>query len=1038
MPRWVKLLILADLKEQVTSPEKWQAKPVPLSDRQNRLAFLKKKLSGIIIAGPSEPSHALLDEATRMEREGTLRYIPAERCQTRLYEIQNTKTSSGSKVLELLEGKLAVKEDSPLGDITCSSVLLFQEALRRRGLALEFAGVGTYLEHERYIHKLFSYMGRDPPPDCQRTTVAQLMAADKALWTRMVEQGVSPQRSIEGSFPLDAALVPTLETYEVTIHLLPRSAEEYAKSSVSSQSCLLLIVLVTDVPLLQAPPELQHLLPAPAGTPVLGDALQRDVTCVVENPTKSLFWKTSAWQSVKDAFHFVTCEACAFGGRKVVPAGCLLLRFTPLSPSLPEKVELAWGVPWSEAEFVQEASQAKRPRKVLKSVVSQGDLDKVVMEKTLVEKDEGWLVGPLDHSEVEPFALISRRFGLSQGDKVRLIDNMTSSGVNLAVQAYEAPQPQSPDVFASILHRLMQTSPRLKILGRAFDLSAAYRQLAIDPSTAWAAYVSCFDAERGEPVVFRMRALPFGSAMAVYSFLRAALAIWLLGVKELWLPWSDFFDDYVTFACSHSAGQVEHVVALYFKILGWRHASRDFAELFVALGIQVDLGTFLQGQNFFCNTDKRIAELKCSIQSFLDEGMLLFSEALKLRGQQQFEDLRDGPGEDIAEDVPVEEEVEEGPSYGLQDGPQPLSSIFEEEEEGETPAARGRSRSPPPVTTARSRRVSVAEPDTERTPSHRISSAELLDDVPASIRSRLEERRVEEEANVSIRKKLMGFWSSRLSTKEQVERDLKELPESLKYWECTPSVRQHIDGSRAKEWKKYEDFQAAIPIMGARLKALLDAGHVPIPSKWVDIIKNFHERLKPDYSPEFKSRLVSCGNFEDSTKVRRCFSSEYQYMDSVIAVAGFGGGKVVCVLTTHVDDFLWVGRRESGRLRLCGKQFDKSGSTLIRLIAVRNPAIGSALRWPNFMNFMVSVHVDPIGSNWRERKFRMYAYRTVAAGQTISIQRQSIFTEDGNRTFEIYFTGGQSWCFSEEKQIYLGEDVLWIKVLTCLLQREEQ
>ena len=64
---------------------------------------------------------------------------------------------------------------------------------------------------------------------------------------------------------------------------------------------------------------------------------------------------------------------------------------------------------------------------------------------------------------------------------------------------------------------------------------------------------------------------------------------------------------------------------------------------------------------------------------------------------------------------------------------------------------------------------------------------------------------------MSIRRKLMGLWSNRLSTKEQVERELKELPESLKHWECTPSVRQHIDGSRAKEWKKYEDFQAAIP-----------------------------------------------------------------------------------------------------------------------------------------------------------------------------------------------------------------------------------
>ncbi|CAE7288423.1 unnamed protein product, partial [Symbiodinium microadriaticum] len=93
---------------------------------------------------------------------------------------------------------------------------------------------------------------------------------------------------------------------------------------------------------------------------------------------------------------------------------------------------------------------------------------------------------------------------------------------------------------------------------------------------------------------------------------------------------------------------------------------------------------------------------------------------------------------------------EEGPSHGLLEGPQILSSIFEEE----APAATG----------------SVAEPDAERTPSRRISRAELLDDLP-------------------------------------VERELKELPESLKHWECTPSVRQHIDGSRAKEWKKYEDFQ---------------------------------------------------------------------------------------------------------------------------------------------------------------------------------------------------------------------------------------
>ena len=44
---------------------------------------------------------------------------------------------------------------------------------------------------------------------------------------------------------------------------------------------------------------------------------------------------------------------------------------------------------------------------------------------------------------------------------------------------------------------------------------------------------------------------------------------------------------------------------------------------------------------------------------------------------------------------------------------------------------------------------------------------------------------------------------------------------------------------------------------GAQLKELLDAGHVPNPSKLVD-----------NYTPEFKSILVSCGNLEDSTEVR--------------------------------------------------------------------------------------------------------------------------------------------------------------------------
>ena len=63
----------------------------------------------------------------------------------------------------------------------------------------------------------------------------------------------------------------------------------------------------------------------------------------------------------------------------------------------------------------------------------------------------------------------------------------------------------------------------------------------------------------------------------------------------------------------------------------------------------------------------------------------------------------------------------------------------------------------------------------------------------------------------------------RVLTKEQVEhqRELKDLPRNLDYRRESPTVQFYIDGNRQKEWKKYEDFQAAIPLKGNELSDLL-------------------------------------------------------------------------------------------------------------------------------------------------------------------------------------------------------------------------
>ena len=159
----------------------------------------------------------------------------------------------------------------------------------------------------------------------------------------------------------------------------------------------------------------------------------------------------------------------------------------------------------------------------------------------------------------------------------------------------------------------------------------------------------------------------------------------------------------------------------------------------------------------------------------------------------------------------------------------PVPSILENEVVNETEARRERSRSPVPERAAASssRRVSVEEPEAERTPTRR-STRDTTDDLPIQIRDE--------------------FTRSRESE--------------------SPTVQSYIGGSRQKERKKHGDFQDAIPPKGKELSDLLEAADVPIPSKWVDTIKNIHEKHRPDYVPEFKLRLVSCGSFEDGEGVR--------------------------------------------------------------------------------------------------------------------------------------------------------------------------
>ena len=72
-----------------------------------------------------------------------------------------------------------------------------------------------------YHAKLVQFMQEEPPPGYSRTSVIQLLRADRAAFTRMAQTVRSLKRNADGSRPLDAELSRILQDPQVCFHLLP-------------------------------------------------------------------------------------------------------------------------------------------------------------------------------------------------------------------------------------------------------------------------------------------------------------------------------------------------------------------------------------------------------------------------------------------------------------------------------------------------------------------------------------------------------------------------------------------------------------------------------------------------------------------------------------------------------------------------------------------------------------------------------------------------------------------------------------------------
>ncbi|CAL1133476.1 unnamed protein product [Cladocopium goreaui] len=224
-------MVLASLQEQVNATDASSIKKVPVVERETKMKAIKKRLTGLLIEGPLEPGHALLDTTASMMQLNEIKYIPPEKCISRTHEVLNQK--SPTKQLDISAENLIVKEKQDTPDMTVTSALQVQEAFQRRGIALVFADLITHENYTRYITTLFGHLHRDPPVGYARTSVSQIVAADRTVWQMLLEEGIQPKRDEMGTLALDSKLMESLQSYRVSFALLPLIAKKDSTPSPS-------------------------------------------------------------------------------------------------------------------------------------------------------------------------------------------------------------------------------------------------------------------------------------------------------------------------------------------------------------------------------------------------------------------------------------------------------------------------------------------------------------------------------------------------------------------------------------------------------------------------------------------------------------------------------------------------------------------------------------------------------------------------------------------------------------------------------------
>ena len=175
-------LLIAQVKTLVENKVDETKLEMAPAERTHRIADQRGRLVGMTLTGELECGYCCYDLVMKLAQHNSIVYLPPHKFVSRKAELGLDKPKKELTIEA--NSTVTVKDKSQELSCSTSTDLHLQEALTRRALALDLVGIASFARVEEYTRFLMSQLQNDAPPGYSKTSIQQVLRADKEAWLR--------------------------------------------------------------------------------------------------------------------------------------------------------------------------------------------------------------------------------------------------------------------------------------------------------------------------------------------------------------------------------------------------------------------------------------------------------------------------------------------------------------------------------------------------------------------------------------------------------------------------------------------------------------------------------------------------------------------------------------------------------------------------------------------------------------------------------------------------------------------------------------